>query len=63
MRVKLLVGLAGPTFTLNPGDIYDCEDSEGVRLISARYAIPHVVAEVETAVDAPITEKRGKRKK
>jgi hypothetical protein len=55
----MLVGLAGPTFYLEPGDIYDCDDGEGTRLCSARYAIPYTSPEIERAVVAPIVEARN----
>lgn len=58
MQVRMLVGLSGPTFTLSPGDIYDCDDSEGTRLICARYAVPYVEDKTERAVAAPAPEKR-----
>lgn len=71
MKVKLLVGLSGPTFTLNPGDIYECDDSEATRLICARYAVETtastqvkevaVPAPVETATIKPVAEKRRKK--
>jgi hypothetical protein len=62
MRVKMLVGLSGPAFTLSPGDVYECDDSEGTRLICARYAVPHVEDNIERAVAAPAPEKRTRKK-
>lgn len=57
MKVRLLVGLSGPAATLEPGDLYECDDAEGTRLVCARYALPvddeiemrPAVAAVETA--------------
>jgi hypothetical protein len=63
VKVKLLVGLSGPTFTLEPGDIYECDDSEATRLICARYALPIVEQVVETAAVVPVAETRKGRGK
>lgn len=54
----MLVGLSGPTFSLQPGDIYECDEAEATRLHSARYAVPYVEDRIERAVDAPIVETR-----
>lgn len=64
MKVKMLVSLSGPGGALEPGDIYDPPEDEAVRLISARYALPHVEDDLERAVVKPIreTRARGKRK-
>lgn len=63
MKLKMLVGLSGPTFTLEPGDLYDCQDDgEATRLMSARYAVPWVEEAVETAtVATPAVETRAPR--
>lgn len=62
MRVKMLVGLSGPTLDLQPGDEYDCDDREGQRLICARYAVPVNERRIERAVQVPAPETRTKRK-
>jgi hypothetical protein len=54
----LLVGLSGPTFNLQPGDIYECDEAEATRLHSARYAIPYEEDRIERAVAAPAPERR-----
>lgn len=59
VKVRLLVGLSGPTFNLQPGDIYECDEAEATRLHSARYAIPYEEDRIERAVDAqPAVETR-----
>jgi len=62
MKVKLLVGLSGPAFTLEPGTIYECDDSEATRLICARYAVPFADDQIERAVALPAPEKRKAKK-
>lgn len=54
----MLVGLSGPTTYYEPGDIYECDEAEAVRLIGARYAVPFVEDRIERTVDAPIVETR-----
>ena len=58
VKVRLLVGLSGPTFNLQPGDIYECDEAEATRLHSARYAIPYEEDRIERAVIAPAPERR-----
>jgi len=58
VKVRLLVGLSGPTFNLQPGDIYECDEAEATRLHSARYAIPYEEDRIERAVVAPAPERR-----
>lgn len=59
MRVKMLVGLSGPACHLQPGDIYDTDEAEAGRLIAARFALPFVEVEVETATVEPVQERRA----
>ncbi len=59
----MLVGLSGPTFYIEPGEVYDCDDAEATRLISARYALPLAEQEIERAVESPIVETRVARKR
>ena len=54
----MLVGLSGPTTYYEPGDIYECDEAEAVRLIGARYAVPFVEDRIERAIAAPAPEKR-----
>ena len=63
MLVRMLVGLSGNQYSLGPKDEHDFPQDEALRLISAGYAVPVTVANVERAVVAPATEKRGKRGK
>lgn len=58
----MLVGLSGPTFYIEPGQPYECDDSEAARLICARYALPWT-DEIETTAVEPAAETRLKRKR
>lgn len=58
MKVKLLVGLSGPTLTYDPGDDYECSDAEAARLIDAGFAVPLAAPKIERAVKAPVRETR-----
>jgi len=58
-KVRMLVGLSGPTKYYEPGDIYECDESEAARLIGARYAVPDTGRAFERAVAEPATETRG----
>jgi hypothetical protein len=63
VRIKLLVGLAGPT-SLSEGDEIDRPEDEALRMIAARFAIPVpepvLTAEkpIERAVAKKVREKR-----
>ncbi len=50
MLVRMVVGLAGPTTSLAPGDEADFPQAEALRLIEAGYAVPAVEAKIERAV-------------
>lgn len=58
MLVRMVVGLSGPTMTLNPGDERAFSQDEAVRLIKAGYAVPVAEAQIERAVVRPVTETR-----
>lgn len=58
----MLVGLSGPTFYIEPGEPYECDDSEAARLIGARYALPWE-DEIETTAVKPVVETRPARKR
>lgn len=58
MKVRMLVDLSGPSFYHEAGSIYECDDAEATRLISARYALPYIEDKTERAVAAPIIETR-----
>lgn len=62
MRIRLLVGLSGPTFSLGPGDERDFSNGDAIRLIEAGCAVPVADRDVERPEDVarPI-ESRGKR--
>jgi hypothetical protein len=61
MLVKMLVGLSGPFYTLDPGDEFHFPDDEARRLLDAGFAVPVVEQPIERAVKAPAPERRGKR--
>ena len=65
MRIRMLVGLSGPTYTLDPGDEYECADAEAIRLIAADFAVPADGDDIERAVmPRPLeTRKRGRPRK
>ena len=50
MRVRMMVGLSGPTINLIPGDEADFPQAEALRLVEAGFAVPVVEAKVERAV-------------
>ncbi|TIX89196.1 hypothetical protein [Rhizobium sp. P44RR-XXIV] len=51
MLLKMLVGLSGPLFNLAPGDEYDFDDDEAIRLKDAGFAVDAA---------APASTKKGK---
>lgn len=53
MKVKMVVGLSGPTYCLNPGDEADFPQAEAVRLIQHGVAVPVAERQIERAVKAP----------
>lgn len=63
MLVKLLVGLAGSAYVLDPGDEFHFPDDEAVRLIEAGHAIPVSTEQIERAVASPALERRKGRGK
>jgi hypothetical protein len=50
MRVRMLVGLSGPTITLSTGHEADFPQDEALRLIAAGYAVPVAEKRAEKAV-------------
>lgn len=58
MLVRMLVGLSGPTMTLQPDNERDFPQEEAVRLIKAGYAVPVAEPQVERAVVQPVAETR-----
>lgn len=63
MKIKMTVGLSGPTITLSPGDEHDFPQDEALRFIAAGFAVPVAGDKIERAVDAPIVETRRAKKK
>lgn len=64
MRIKMVVGLSGPTILLNPGDEHEFPDDEALRFINAGFAVPVSERAVEHAIKFPPAEtrKRGRGK-
>ena len=58
MKVKMLTGMAGHDLSLAPGDVYDCDDEEGARLIEAGHAVPDDAKTTERAVKKGPAETR-----
>jgi hypothetical protein len=65
MIIRMLVGLSGPTLTLDPGDEHDFPQAEALRLIEAGSAVPISESQIErTMVDeAPERRARGAKRK
>lgn len=59
MLIRMLVGLSGPTMTLEPGDERDFPQAEAIRLVKAGYAVPVAEPEIERAVVSPALETRA----
>ncbi|MFE3839414.1 hypothetical protein [Pseudogemmobacter sonorensis] len=59
MKIKALIGMAGPEYVLSPGDERDFPEVEALRLVSAGYAVA-VEEKRETATKKPVAEIRPK---
>ena len=57
----MITGMAGPGWTLSPGDVGTFDAPEAIRLIEAGFALPHPQDPPERAVKTPAAEKRGKK--
>lgn len=63
MLVKMLVGISGPFYTLDPGDEFHFPDDEAARLVEAGFAVA-VSPVIETAaVNTAGLERRGRPRK
>jgi len=49
MKIKMQIGLAGPEYSLSPGDEREFPDVEAIRLIEAGFAVPVAAEKRETA--------------
>jgi hypothetical protein len=58
VKIKMLVGLSGPTTLLNPGDIGEFPQDEALRFIEAGFAVPVAEQKIERAVKSTVPEKR-----
>ncbi|CAI2935029.1 conserved protein of unknown function [Aminobacter niigataensis] len=61
MKLKMLIGLAGPLYALSPGDEWEFPEEEARRLVGAEFAIE--VGATETADASPRGERRTKKGK
>ena len=61
MNIRMLVGLSGLAYLLQPGDERDFPQDEALRLISAGFAVPVAEIKIERAVVAHAPERRIKR--
>jgi hypothetical protein len=61
VKIKMLVGMAGTNFTVNPNQETDrFSDSECINLITAGFAVPVEEEKIETAVKPLAPERRRK---
>lgn len=60
MLIRMLVGLSGPTYTLDPGDEREFPQSEALRLINAGFAVPVTERFAETT-EAPMPQELRRR--
>jgi len=56
MKIKMLVSMAGATFTWAPGDVVEVDADEAGRLIAAEFAAPVRGVAVEQAVKPAVAE-------
>jgi hypothetical protein len=40
VKITMLVSLAGESFAVNAGDLYECDQAEAARMIAAGFAEP-----------------------
>jgi hypothetical protein len=60
MRIRMLVGLSGPSILLAPGDEAEFADVEAIRFIDAGFAVP-VSPPIERAVKKPVETRKRKK--
>jgi len=60
MKLKLLVGRAGPGFSQSPGEVVDVPDQEAKRMIEAGQAVVEAAPKKETATKKSQPEKAVK---
>jgi hypothetical protein len=64
MLVKMLVGISGPLYTLDPGDEFHFPDDEAARLVDAGFAIADApMIETATVDTSGIEKRRGRPRK
>lgn len=57
MLVRMLVGISGPLYTLDPGDEFHFPDDEATRLVDAGFAT--VVAAPVAVIEAAVVDVSG----
>jgi len=60
MKIRMLTSIAGAGFSRGPGEEWDTDDKQAIRLINAGYAVPVVEKVVETATLQPVVERRSR---
>jgi len=63
MRIRMLVGLSGPEYSLAPGDERDFPQDEALRIVAAGFAAPVAERQVERAVVSPVAPERRVKSK
>lgn len=64
MLVRMLVGISGPLYTLDPGDEFHFPDDEAARLVDAGFAVAVApVIEMATVDTSGIEKRRGRQRK
>lgn len=58
MLIRMLVGLTGNQYVLEPGDERDFPDAEALRLVAADFAVPVVSRSLELAIEETVVETR-----
>lgn len=61
MKIRLLVGLSGPTINMKPGDELEVTAAQAAGYISAGFAVPVSEPQIERAVKPAASEiRKGK---
>ncbi|MGX1786844.1 hypothetical protein ACWIGM_08915 [Bosea sp. NPDC055332] len=66
MLLRMLVGISGPFYTLDPGDEFHFPDDEASRLVDAGFAVvvaPVAVLETATVDLTGVEKRRGRHRK
>ena len=58
MKIRMLTSIAGAGFSKEPGEEWETDDKQAIRLIEAGYAVPVAETVLETATRQPVAERR-----